>query len=59
MEADRETLHALMKNIETLITENEREDGSYRFDLLRVVVALDFVRSEIEGTISDEVLRMD
>ena len=59
MKADKETLLALMEKIKTLIAENEREDGSYRFDLLRVVVALDFVRSEIEGTVSEQVSRMD
>ncbi len=52
MEANKETLEALIKDIQDLILENENEDGSFRFDIVRAVVALDFVKTEIEKTIS-------
>lgn len=52
MKADRETLKSLLKDIETLIRENENEDGSFRFDIVKAVVALDFAKTEIEKTIS-------
>ena len=51
MKADRETLKSLLKDIETLIRENENEDGSFRFDIVKAVVALDFAKTEIEKTI--------
>lgn len=53
MEANKETLEALVKDIQTLIRENENEDGSFRFDIVRAVVALDFAKTEIEKTISE------
>lgn len=53
MEANRETLEALIKDIQTIIKENENEDGSFRFDLMKAVVALDFAKTEIEKTISE------
>ena len=52
MNADKETLNKLLKEIETLITENEKEDGTYQFDVFRAVVALDFAKTEIEKTIT-------
>lgn len=52
MKADRETLKSLLEDIETLIRENENEDGSFRFDIVKAVVALDFAKTEIEKTIS-------
>lgn len=52
MKADKETMYALLREIEALIRENENEDGTYRFDLVRAVVALDFVKTEITKTIS-------
>lgn len=53
MEANKETLEALLKDIQTIIKENENEDGSFRFDLMKAVVALDFAKTEIEKTISE------
>lgn len=52
MKADRETLETLLEDIEALIHENENEDGSFRFDIVKAVVALDFAKAEIEKTIS-------
>ncbi len=52
MKADRETLKSLLEDIETLIHENENEDGSFRFDIVKAVAALDFAKTEIEKTIS-------
>ena len=42
MEADKEMLNRLLNEIQELIKENENEDGTYRFDLLKAVIALDF-----------------
>lgn len=53
MEANKETLDTLLKDIQTLIRENENEDGSFRFDLMKAAVALDFAKTEIEKTISE------
>lgn len=47
----KEKIHELLKQIQTLIEENENEDGTFRFDSLRAVVALDFAKTEIEKTI--------
>lgn len=55
MKADLDTLHALLREIETLIAQNEAPDGRCRFDLLRAVVALDFAKTEIEKTIHTEI----
>ena len=52
MEADKEMLNRLMNEIQELIKENENEDGTYRFDLLKAVIALDFAKTEIEKAIS-------
>lgn len=52
MEADKEMLNRLLNEIQELIKENENEDGTYRFDLLKVVIALDFAKTEIEKAIS-------
>ena len=48
MEADKEMLNRLLNEIQELIKENENEDGTYRFDLLKAVIALDFAKTEIE-----------
>lgn len=52
MKANKETMYALLKEIQALIAENENADGTCRFDMVRVVAALDFVKTEIEKTIS-------
>lgn len=52
LEANKEKLESLLEEIEALIRENENADGSFRFDLVKAVVALDFAKTEIEKTIS-------
>ena len=52
MEANRERLEMLLKEIHKLIEENENDDGTFRFDIVRAVIALDFAKTEIEKTIS-------
>lgn len=52
MDANKEILEALIKDIQTLVKENENEDGSFRFDIVIAVIALDFAKTEIEKTIS-------
>lgn len=52
MDVNKERLNMLLREIETLIKENENEDGTFRFDIVKAVVALDFAKTEIEKTIS-------
>lgn len=52
MEANKEKLESLLKEIEALIRDNENADGSFKFDLVKAVVALDFAKTEIEKMIS-------
>ena len=49
MEADKEMLNRLLNEIQELVKENE--NGTYRFDLLKAVIALDFAKTEIEKAI--------
>ena len=51
MEADKEMLNRLLNEIQELVKENENEDGTYRFDLQKAVIALDFAKTEIEKAI--------
>ncbi len=53
MEANKEKLNTLLKEIKNLIENNENEDGTYRFDVVKAIVALDFAKMEVEKTISD------
>ncbi len=41
-------MYELLEQLHTLIEENE--DGTFRFDSMRAVVALDFAKTEIEKT---------
>lgn len=49
--SDKEKIYELLKEIQALIKENENADGTFRFDSLRAVVALNFAKMEIEKTI--------
>ena len=51
MGSNKEKIYELLNEIETLIKNNETEDGTFRFDEVRAMVALDFARTEIEKTI--------
>ena len=59
MEADKEMLNRLLNEIQELVRENENEDGTYRFDLLKAVIALDFAKTEIEKDKIEEKSRAD
>lgn len=48
MESEKEKLYKRLNEIQELIDRNENEDGTYRFDVLRAQVALEFARAEIE-----------
>ena len=41
-----------VEELRRLIEENSGEDGSFRFDALRAIVALEFAQTEIEKSIS-------
>lgn len=54
MGTEKETLHRLIQEIREEIDRNEREDGTYAFDVRRVRIALDFAKRELESSISEE-----
>lgn len=49
--SEREKIYSLVDEIRTLIEENEKEDGTFRFDPIRAMIALDFAKTEIAKTI--------
>lgn len=51
MGSNKEKIYELLNEIELLIKSNETEDGTFRFDEMRAMVALDFARTEIEKTV--------
>ena len=51
MGSNKEKIYELLSEIEALIKNNETEDGTFRFDEVRAMVALDFARTEIQKTI--------
>jgi len=54
MGTDKETLYQLLQEIREEIDRNEKEDGTYAFDVKRVEIALDFTKRELESSISDD-----
>ncbi|MDE6995357.1 MAG: hypothetical protein K2P41_13205 [Lachnospiraceae bacterium] len=48
---EHEKIYALLDEIKTLIKENEKEDGTFQFDPVRALIALDFAKTEIAKTI--------
>ena len=51
MSSNKEKIYELLNEIEALIKNNETEDGTFCFDEVRAMVALDFARTEIEKTV--------
>ena len=51
MGSNKEKIYELLHELEALIKNNETEDGTFRFDEFRAVVALDFAKTEIDKTI--------
>ena len=51
MGSNKEKINELLGEIEALIKNTETEDGTFRFDEVRAMVALDFARTEIEKTV--------
>ena len=41
-----------LKTVKVRIEENEKEDGTFRFDPVRALIALDFAKTEIARTIN-------
>lgn len=54
MEAEKEVLYQLLQEIREEIDRNEKEDGTYTFDVRRVQVALDFVKRELTSSIGQK-----
>lgn len=54
--SEREKIYALLDEIRTLVEENEQEDGTFWFDPVRVLIALDFAKTEIARTIDETKL---
>lgn len=55
MASDKEKLYMCLKEIRDVIDRNENEDGTYRFDVLRAQVALEFAKAEIEKSAEKDV----
>lgn len=51
MGTEKEALYQLLEEIREEIEDNEREDGTYAFDVRRVQIALDFTKRELESSI--------
>lgn len=51
MSSNKDKIYELLGEIEALIKNNETEDGTFRFDEFRAMVALDFAKTEIEKTV--------
>lgn len=51
--SEREKIYTLLDEIRALVEENEREDGTFRFDPVRTMIALDFAKTEIAKTIDE------
>ena len=51
MGSNREKIYELLSEIEALIKNNETEDGTFRFDEIKAMIALDFAKTEIEKTV--------
>ena len=58
MEADKEMLKSAFERDTGVDQENENEDGTYRFDLLKAVIALDFAKRRLKKRFSSD-FRMD
>ena len=54
--SEREKTYALLDEIRTLVKENEQDDGTFRFDPVRALIALDFAKTEIARTIDETKL---
>ena len=52
MNTEKEKIYRLLDEIRDLIQNNENTDGSFQFDVVRVLVTLDFVKTEILKSIS-------
>lgn len=51
MNAQKEKFYDQLDNIKKLIDDNENSDGTFRFDITRLEIALEFAKAEIEKTI--------
>lgn len=51
MDSDKNKLYQLLSEIKELIEQNENEDGTFRFDVMAAMVALDFAKNEIHRSI--------
>ena len=51
MEQERDKIYRLIDEIGTTVAANENENGTFRFDALRIRIALEFVQLELEKSI--------
>lgn len=59
MMTEKEQIHSLLNEIHEMIEKNETEEGTFRFDAVRIMVALDFVKKEIEKSVATYLSQMD
>lgn len=51
MGTEKEALYQLLEEIKKEIDDNERADGTYVFDVRRMLVALDFAKREMQNSV--------
>lgn len=51
MDSERNMIYSLMSEVRETVESNENEDGTFRFDALRIRIALEFVKFELEKSI--------
>ena len=54
MGSNKDIIYELLRDIESLIKNNETEDGTFRFDEIRAMIALDFAKTEIQKAIAKQ-----
>ena len=53
MGEDKKMIYGLLEEIRELVAGSEKEDGTFRFDPLRVRIALEFTKSTIEKSLAE------
>lgn len=56
MGEDKKMIYGLLDEIRELIAGNENEDGTFRFDALRIRIALEFAKTSLEKSIAAHAL---
>lgn len=52
IKTENEKIYAFLDEIRTLVDQNRNQDGTCRFDALRIEIALDFAKTELKKSIA-------